>query len=48
MDAGPSLKFDLLKTITAGNNIFRTNLPPNTYKSASRLGIGKGEKSNEN
>ena len=47
MDSGPSLKFDLLKTITAGNNIFRANLPPNTYESTSRPGIGIEEKLNE-
>ena len=38
MDLGPQLKFDLLQTITAGRNIFKTSLPQKNYKSVSRLG----------
>ena len=38
MDLGTQLKFDLLSTITAAKNIFKTSLPQQTYKSVTRLG----------
>jgi len=47
MDLGPQLKFDLLQTITAAKNIFKTSLPQKTYKSVSRLDQEKEGQSRE-
>lgn len=33
MYSGPTLRVELLQTISAGKNIFQVELPPNTYKS---------------